>query len=97
MALLRELPVKRHQSAARSDSPTNQRRLIACLIILIYTGSQPTKRTFEMICLYLQGWTEQDELEAHIKKLKAKRETKKAESKSQQPLPLADGSLNAAR
>ena len=52
--------------------------IIACLIILIYTGSQPTKRTFEMICLYLQGWAEQDELEAHIKKLKAKRETKKS-------------------
>ena len=52
--------------------------IIACLIILIYTGSQPTKRTFEMSCLYLQGWAEQDELEAHIKKLKAKRKTKKS-------------------
>lgn len=51
--------------------------IIACLIILIYTGGKPTKRTFEMICLYLQGWAELDELEAHIAKLKAKRESAK--------------------
>lgn len=37
---------------------------------IIYTGSTPTKRTFEMICLYLQGWAELDELEANIAKLK---------------------------
>ena len=46
--------------------------IIACLIMLIYTGGVPTKRTFEMICLYLQGWVELDELEAHVAKLKAK-------------------------
>jgi len=51
--------------------------IIACLMILIYTGSTPTKRTFEMICLYLQGWAELDELEAHIAKLKANRKSKK--------------------
>ena len=51
--------------------------IIACLMILIYTGSTPTKRTFEMICLYLQGWAELDELEAHIVKLKANRKHKK--------------------
>ena len=51
--------------------------IIACLMILIYTGSTPTKRTFEMICLYLQGWAELDELEAHIVKLKANRKYKK--------------------
>lgn len=44
--------------------------IIACLLILIYTGRTPTKRTFEMICLYLQGWAELDELEAHIARLK---------------------------
>jgi hypothetical protein len=46
--------------------------IIACLLILIYTGGQPTKRTYEMICFYLLGWASLEELEAHIKKLKAK-------------------------
>lgn len=46
--------------------------IIACLLILIYTGSQPTKRTYEMICFYLLGWASLGELEAHIKKLKPK-------------------------
>ena len=40
--------------------------IIACLLILIYTGRRPTRRTFEMVCLYMQGWAEQDELEAYI-------------------------------
>jgi len=46
--------------------------IIACLLILIYTGKTPTKRTYEMICFYLQGWAELDELESHITRLKAK-------------------------
>ncbi|MBL8819019.1 MAG: transposase, partial [Planctomyces sp.] len=45
--------------------------IIACLLILIYTGRSPTKRTFEMICLYLSGWASLEELERHIAKLKA--------------------------
>ena len=44
--------------------------IIACLLILIYTGRGPTKRTFEMICLYMAGWASLDELERHIEKLK---------------------------
>jgi len=52
--------------------------IIACLLILIYTGCTPNKRTFEMICLYLQGWAELDELEAHIEKLRAKEKSKKS-------------------
>lgn len=44
--------------------------IIACLLILIYTGRTPTKRTFEMICFYLSGWAELEELEAHIVKLR---------------------------
>lgn len=46
--------------------------IIGCLLILIYTGGQPTKRTYEMICFYLMGWASLEELEAHIKKLKPK-------------------------
>jgi hypothetical protein len=46
--------------------------IIACLLILIYTGGQPNKRTFEMICFYLLDWASLEELEAHIKTLKPK-------------------------
>jgi IS4 transposase len=43
--------------------------IIACLLILIYTGRTPTKRTFEMLCFYLVGWASLEELERHIAKL----------------------------
>jgi hypothetical protein len=46
--------------------------IIACLLIHLWTGGQPTLRTFEMLCLYLQGWATLGELIAHIEKLKAK-------------------------
>ncbi len=44
--------------------------LIASLLIRLWTGRKPTKRTFEMICLYFQGWATMDELTTHIDKLK---------------------------
>lgn len=44
--------------------------LIVSLLIRIWTGRKPTKRTFEMICLYFQGWATLDELMAHIEGLK---------------------------
>ena len=34
------------------------------------TGCKPTLRTYEMICLYLQGWADEEELLAHLQKLK---------------------------
>lgn len=43
--------------------------LIACMLIQIYTGSQPTKRTFEMVCLFLAGWANMDEMAAHLSRL----------------------------
>lgn len=43
--------------------------LIASLLVTLWTGRKPTKRTLEMIQLYFQGWAELDELEAHIAKL----------------------------
>ena len=45
--------------------------LIASLLITLWVGRKPTKRTFEMLCLYFQGWASLDELIAHIIKLKA--------------------------
>ena len=46
--------------------------IIACLLIHLWTGGKPTLRTFEMICLYLQGWATLEELIAHVEKLKTK-------------------------
>ena len=45
--------------------------LIASLLITLWTGRKPTKRTYEMLCLYFQGWASLDELMAHLDKLKA--------------------------
>jgi hypothetical protein len=53
--------------------------LIASLVITLWTGHKPTKRTFEMICHYFSGWATENELLAHIRKLKeAKTKTKKS-------------------
>ena len=43
--------------------------IIACLLISLWTGRKPTLRTYEMICLYFQGWADEGELIAHIQKL----------------------------
>jgi hypothetical protein len=43
--------------------------IIACLLIALWTARKPTLRTYEMICYYLMGWAEEDELLAHIAKL----------------------------
>lgn len=44
--------------------------LIASLLVTLWTGRKPTKRTFEMIALYLQGWATLEEIQAHIANLK---------------------------
>ena len=44
--------------------------IIACLLILHYTGRSPSTRTFEMICFYMSGWASSEELEQYIEKLK---------------------------
>jgi hypothetical protein len=43
--------------------------LIASLMIVLWTGRKPTKRTWEMIQFYLIGWATLEELEEHIAKL----------------------------
>jgi hypothetical protein len=43
--------------------------LIASLLIVLWTGRKPTKRTWEMIQFYLQGWASLQELEAHLQSL----------------------------
>jgi IS4 transposase len=43
--------------------------LIASLLIVLWTGHQPTKRTWEMIQWYLIGWASLDELERQVASL----------------------------
>lgn len=45
--------------------------LIASLLVVLWTGKKPTKRTFEMICFYFAGWVSQEELEAHLRRLES--------------------------
>lgn len=45
--------------------------LIASLLISLWTGKKPTKRTFEVLSFYLSGWVDDDELTAHIAGLKS--------------------------
>lgn len=45
--------------------------IIACLLIALWTGRKPTLRTYEMICHYFTGLADEEELMAHIQKLKA--------------------------
>ena len=40
------------------------------MLISLWTGKKPTLRTYEMICLYFAGLATEDELLAHIEKLK---------------------------
>jgi hypothetical protein len=43
--------------------------IIACMLISLWTGRKPTLRTYEMICYYLMGWAEENELLAHLARL----------------------------
>lgn len=44
--------------------------IIACLLINLWTGRKPTKRTFEMISYYFMGLASEEEFVAHLEKLK---------------------------
>lgn len=43
--------------------------LIASLLISLWTGRKPTKRTYETLCFYFMGIVELDELQAHLQTL----------------------------
>jgi hypothetical protein len=43
--------------------------LIASLLISLWIGRAPTKRTYEMLCLYLGGWASTQEVIAHVERL----------------------------
>lgn len=40
--------------------------MIACMLILIYTGRRPDKAMLQMVRFYLDGWASIEELEAFI-------------------------------
>ena len=44
--------------------------IIACLLIALWTGRKPTLRTYEMLCWYLTGLADEEELDAHLARLK---------------------------
>jgi hypothetical protein len=45
---------------------------IASLLISLWVGQVPAKRTYEMLCFYLSGWATASELLAHIDRLHLK-------------------------
>jgi Transposase DDE domain len=44
--------------------------LIANLLLTLWAGKKPTKRTFEMFCLFFMGWATEEELRDHLERLK---------------------------
>ena len=44
--------------------------IVASLLVSLWTGKKPTKRTFEMLCFFFCGMADEDELIAHLNKLK---------------------------
>lgn len=47
--------------------------VIASLLVSLWTGRKPTKRTFEMLCLFFSGWASEDELLVHLEQLEKER------------------------
>jgi hypothetical protein len=43
--------------------------IIASLLISLWVGRPPTKRTYEILCFYLSGWATEAEVIAHIDRL----------------------------
>jgi IS4 transposase len=43
--------------------------LIASLLVVLWTGRKPTKRTFELLCFYFAGWVSDEELLVHLSRL----------------------------
>jgi hypothetical protein len=49
--------------------------LIVSMLVTLWTGRKPTKRTFEMLCFYFAGWASDKDLLAHIARLKEHEKT----------------------
>ena len=48
--------------------------VIACLLMNLWTGGKPSKRTFEMIGYYFTGLASEEELLTHLEKIRRKAE-----------------------
>lgn len=46
--------------------------VIASLLISLWVGRTPTKRTYEMLCFYLSGWASTQEVLTHVERLQLK-------------------------
>ena len=46
--------------------------IVSALMISLWVGGKPTKRTYEMLCHYFSGWATAEELERHLQQLHAK-------------------------
>lgn len=55
--------------------------LIASLLIRLWTGRKPTKRTFEMLSFYFMGLASEEELQAHFDELEKKERAKEIAAK----------------
>jgi hypothetical protein len=55
--------------------------LIASLLVRLWTGRKPTKRTFEMLQFYFTGWATAEELQAHFDELEKKERAKELAAK----------------
>jgi hypothetical protein len=44
--------------------------IIACMLLCLWTGRKPTKRTYEMVCYFFLGLASEAELLDHLEKLK---------------------------
>jgi hypothetical protein len=44
--------------------------LISCLLISVWTGKKPTRRTYEAVSFYLMGLADEQDLIAHVRRLK---------------------------
>jgi len=46
--------------------------LIASLLISLWVGRTPTKRTYELLCFYLSGWASTQEVITQVERLQLK-------------------------
>jgi hypothetical protein len=46
--------------------------ILAALMISLWAGGKPTKRTYEMLCHYFSGWATAEEVQRHLQQLRAK-------------------------
>lgn len=45
--------------------------VIACMLVNLWTGAKPNKRTVEMLAFYFMGWASEAEVQRHIDRLQA--------------------------